>query len=535
VAQLRIGLTISGAVSLGAYEGGALAALLGAVQAINADLDAEAPDRVRVDAIAGASAGSITGLLAARTLLAALDPVDVMFQSWVVQPDLGKLIGKEPHQPLSIDAVRANATKLLSGEPKHRRQKASVRINMAVVSLRGLDFEIGRMAGAPLDVTTYLDWGEFKLDREQEDVKHYTEPKDSSPVDVAVASGAHLAAFPPRKLDRRGLEPEYKKRHMKNFPETGFLWYTDGGTIDNQPLGRALDLSNQVDAETDDPALDEPPVRLHLLITPDPEQPASPKPDEWSDPATQPPFIAASSRAAKLLRSQPLYQDLNAMEKTNSRVAWMRQVADRLAELLEDPKEDRERALTDLLGSLKRQKGELFGEQAVERPETTKQTTLGKLVADVLGAASGLGGKSVVEADVISPRIRPDVASGEVAVKDLLAGEQVFAFGGFLDERYRTNDFAIGYDDMLAWMEDPERGLAARGVGDAATAGIEAARRARGDWPTGFGKCTIGDAKGRRNGWRLILRTLWIVFRELREHPFRRTPRGQGRPEGTAP
>ena len=30
--QLRIGLTISGAVSLGAYEGGALAALLIAVQ-----------------------------------------------------------------------------------------------------------------------------------------------------------------------------------------------------------------------------------------------------------------------------------------------------------------------------------------------------------------------------------------------------------------------------------------------------------------------------------------------------------------------
>jgi predicted acylesterase/phospholipase RssA len=524
VAQLRIGLTISGAVSLGAYEGGALAALLGAVQAINADLPEDVDDAVRVDAIAGASAGSITGLLAARTLLAGLDPVDVMFKSWVVQPDLGKLLGKEPHQPLSVEAVRENATKLLDGPRRHRRQKAPIRINMAVVALRGLDFEIGRMAGPPLDVTTYLDWGEFKLEREQEAVECYTEPKDSSPVDVAVASGAHLAAFPPRKLDRRGLEREYEKRHLKNFPETGFLWYTDGGTIDNQPLGRALDLSNQVDAEKEGPPPPEPPVRLHLLITPDPEQPASPKPDEWSDPATQPPFIAASSRAAKLLRAQPLYQDLNAMEKTNSRVAWMGQVADVLAELLEHPGEDRERALEELRASLERQKGELYGDGAVRRPERTERTPLGTLVAEVLGAASGLGHKSVVEADVISPRIRPDVASGKVAVKDLLAGEQVFAFGGFLDERYRTNDFAIGYEDMLAWMADPQRGLAARGVdATAAAAGIEAARAAKGDWPTGYGKCTIGDAKGRRNGRRLILRTLWIVFRELRAHPFRRS------------
>jgi len=47
--KLRIGLTISGAVSLGAYEGGALAALLVAVQ--------EMQGAVVVDAITGASAG----------------------------------------------------------------------------------------------------------------------------------------------------------------------------------------------------------------------------------------------------------------------------------------------------------------------------------------------------------------------------------------------------------------------------------------------------------------------------------------------
>ena len=48
--QLRIAPTISGAVSLGAYEGGAPAALLVAVQ----QLQAQDPEAIRIDPEAGA-------------------------------------------------------------------------------------------------------------------------------------------------------------------------------------------------------------------------------------------------------------------------------------------------------------------------------------------------------------------------------------------------------------------------------------------------------------------------------------------------
>ena len=37
-------------------------------------------------------------------------------------------------------------------------------------------------------------------------------------------------------------------------------------------------------------------------------------------------------------------------------------------------------------------------------------------------------------------------------------------FFGFLDRRLRSCDFALGYDCMLTWMKDPQRGLRARGV-----------------------------------------------------------------------
>src|SRR4051812_6091370 len=86
---LRIALTLPGAVSLGAYEGGALAALVVALQHLNGSGRRD----VRIDAIAGASAGSITGLLTARILLDGVDPVAVMWRAWVTMPSLDSLEG----------------------------------------------------------------------------------------------------------------------------------------------------------------------------------------------------------------------------------------------------------------------------------------------------------------------------------------------------------------------------------------------------------------------------------------------------------
>ena len=101
--QVRIALTISGAVSLGAFEGGALAALILAAQALNGKA---VPPPLRIDAIGGASAGSITGMLAARCLLEGLDPVHVMSESCVRQDSLIAMRTRDKHAPLSIEASR---------------------------------------------------------------------------------------------------------------------------------------------------------------------------------------------------------------------------------------------------------------------------------------------------------------------------------------------------------------------------------------------------------------------------------------------
>ena len=73
--QIRLSVTLSGGASLGAYHAGVLAALVTAVQQVSA----REPDRVRFDAIGGASAGALASMFAAHALLNGLDPVDVLY------------------------------------------------------------------------------------------------------------------------------------------------------------------------------------------------------------------------------------------------------------------------------------------------------------------------------------------------------------------------------------------------------------------------------------------------------------------------
>src|SRR5438552_2754213 len=126
--RIRIGLTISGAVSLGAYEGGALAALMTAVQAV--------PDQLRVDAVSAASAG-------------------------------------------------------FTFEP-------------------GCDLE------------------RFHL------------PRNRSAVDAGLASAANVFGFPPMQLATPTRD--YGHQGIIDVPAFPRLWYSDGSAVDNEPLGRTLEM-----------------------------------------------------------------------------------------------------------------------------------------------------------------------------------------------------------------------------------------------------------------------------------------------------
>jgi hypothetical protein len=138
MAKLRLSLTIPGAVSLGAYEGGALAALILAAKALG-------EDTLVIDTIAAASAGSITGLLTARSLLRDVDPVKLLSEAWVANVSFQAMRCTTTESPLSSTALNDMANAVLGPQgvpdgPQANWQVQPIRLSMALASLAGLNY-----------------------------------------------------------------------------------------------------------------------------------------------------------------------------------------------------------------------------------------------------------------------------------------------------------------------------------------------------------------------------------------------------------
>jgi hypothetical protein len=101
------------------------------------------------------------------------------------------------------------------------------------------------------------------------------------------------------------------------------------------------------------------------------------------------------------------------------------------------------------------------------------------LLRRALEQLTGLAGKDLVAIDVVTPYLAE--GTDGVALTNMLAGEFLFAFGGFFDEGLRWSDFALGFVCMLNWMS---RGLGGYGLSkDQVDAALDAALRAFYDLP----------------------------------------------------
>ena len=109
MADLRVSLTLSGGASLGAFQAGAVAALLVGFGHARCKEDAD----IRVDAIGGASAGSLVGLLAAFSLLEGADGPKLLSRGWVEEVDLEMLEEGDADGPLSLEGVQRRFPDLL--------------------------------------------------------------------------------------------------------------------------------------------------------------------------------------------------------------------------------------------------------------------------------------------------------------------------------------------------------------------------------------------------------------------------------------
>jgi predicted acylesterase/phospholipase RssA len=481
VAKFSIAMTLPGEASLGTFEAGAVSALIVALQRINE----HSPDEVAVEIMTGASSGSLTAVLATAALLTGADAVAPLHQAWVSEPGLDALLGHELRAPLSLDRARAVAHRLL-GEmlrnqdtPESRRQRGAVRLEFALTCLRGLNYEIplsplidedgsrrrpaARDSGA-ITATSYLDWARHQFG--PGDIKGVTKNWLAA-VESSIASASIPPVFPPMLLDRP--RAEFERRVITNLPEPAAngkaserriaLWYSDGGLVDREPLGRCIRLArgrgwNEHTKEPGEakPHVRDPGPRLVLLIRPHPEDGHDRRDKSWTGEADPPRWRATLARALRIVVAHSVSEDLRRVEKTNKRIGATEQLARELAGLLKDDGPTRSQ-LSRVVQRIREQAGSDGG---VQKPLAEDVPAL---LRQALFAAAGLESKERVVVEIVAARSSSDVSG---------------AAEGFLAERLRATDFLVGYDAMLRWMAT---GLQCHGVrSDWAKEAVAAAR-----------------------------------------------------------
>jgi len=208
VPRLRLSLTISGAARFGAFEGGALAALVVATRALG-------EETLVIDSVASATVGSINDLLTARSLLGGIDPVTLFDAVWV-------------HNDLLEDpaADMLGADGLPSG-PVTARQCEPVRLSMALSNIDSLMSDRGRPERGPGCRGAVLpDWYSVEM-------THAATPRDFLAL-------IHAASAPVSNVD--------------------LSWYFDAATAGDGPLARTIDLAEDIASDDE---------RLYLVVDPD--------------------------------------------------------------------------------------------------------------------------------------------------------------------------------------------------------------------------------------------------------------------------
>jgi len=435
---LRLSLTLSGGASLGAFEAGAAAALISAWRHLRLDHEVDAS----IDSIGGASAGAIVGLFSAHCVLSGADPVALLREAWVEKVSLGLLRGKTADAPLSFADLREDLPQLFDDHPPEpeRAQDRPLALQISLTGLRGLAYPIhGKMRSEPIRGVSYADWGRFEL-QPGGDTDQLLKPEGAAALDFVLASASSPGGFAPALVDRSSDSDAYAARGIEDFPEDGRLWYTDGGLVASQPIGRTFAAGRMLHGQEPDAQ------HLNLLIDPRSEVSAGDEP--WSDPESKLSWQTGTSRALAILSQQDLFEDLRRIEKDNSRLGW---IDDLVAELSPQLKQGSDEKLREFIEGVRSELADVRSDEPElsDGDEDLAEMSTRDLLRRALLDTAGLAGKQALTLDVISPLIVAD----DDDPKSLLAGEFMGDFGGFLSEELRSSDFTLGYKAATKWLE----------------------------------------------------------------------------------
>lgn len=471
----RLAITISGAVSLGTYEAGVLYEILQAIAANNAEVSSE-DDKIYIDVITGASAGAMCAAVLAQKLLydgASLDGThsNALHDPWVVDVSLDGLLAlnadEDPAKSIfSSNLIEAISQKYLtarytgSAPPAARAPHPALEtgkplfLGLALTNLDGVDYAQPLRTGGNFSYTRFADQFQRMLAPDGGDDSLATW---ESIRNAAVASGAFPFAFRVKSLQRQ--LSEYVDPIPENLPHLNMRFaYTDGGTLQNEPLGMAKDLVDLVDRHLNSD------TRFYLFIAPHLRQSAIDQGKSLLDTLVtdgNANLAVTAGGIAHAIYNGAAFQDWVMAERLNADIAVFNRRAEQLKTALIDRTVDAatigpaaDSYLTVLrTGDLRLTGAVIAGE--LDRIAKQFSSECQAIEAGGLGpnaVPAFLGSLLVMElAAGLGPFDEMNIL-GITAESDELAGSALSSFAGFFDQNIRQHDYDVGRNKAKAFI-----------------------------------------------------------------------------------
>ena len=474
----RLAITIAGAVSLGSYEAGVLCEVLDAIHQHNIAAGTTDDERIVVDVLTGASAGAMTAAIVAQKMLWAAaefrGPYDnPLYDVWVKRINLEGLLDTVDDKSLEgesalrsifssnmIERIAADTlTARYDADPvpppvTHMAAANSISLGMTLTNLNGVDYGYDMQPSGKFIFTRHEDQMTRVLSVEGTDKREVWEEIR----DAAVASGSYPLAFRAKELERR--RGDYKKNNLEPWvDDPSRFTYTDGGVLQNEPLGMAKKLVNEIDHHRNNDS------RFFLFVSPHGKNSTA----DSSFREANADYFHMLKRLAKVLLGQSEFQDWVTAVEVNEQIALLDARATELVEKLrsgELKSASLKRTADGLLKVLFRQPArigtrrvaKIGAETLAEARERIEHQYKDEIAVLGAGSFSAEAFRDTLLALETSANLgdRDYMRIYGIAVsEDLLAGAELSGFLGFFDRRYRDHDYDRGRMVARGVLTDP--------------------------------------------------------------------------------
>ncbi|MGH9598098.1 MAG: patatin-like phospholipase family protein [Edaphobacter sp.] len=474
----RLAITIAGAVSLGSYEAGVLYEVLDAIHQHNIAEGVTDDEKILIDVLTGASAGAMTATIVAQKMLYSADefrgPYDnPLYNVWVKQINLKGLIETvneatgevEPalHSLFSSNMVERIAKETLLGRyaaenrpapVTHMAAARSISVGMTLTNLNGVDYGYDMQP-----------CGKFIYTRHEDQMTRVVSVEGSDNpevwrelVDASVANGAYPLAFRAKEMDRK--RQEYIKAGLEPWTDDPSRFtYTDGGVLQNEPLGMAKNLVDAIDRHWHNNS------RFYLFVSPHGRTSSADSSfcEENAD------YFHMMKRLAKVLLGQSEFQDWITSVAMNEQIALMDARANELAEKLRTGeiksgslKRTAEGLLKVLFTQPTRTGTRQVAKIGVESLADARRRIEHQYKQEIASLGAGTYSADAFRDTVLAFETAANLGQcdymriyGIAVSEELLAGAELSAFLGFFDERYRVHDYDRGRMVARQVLTDP--------------------------------------------------------------------------------